>query len=78
MAAEVCLVGGSIYGALPMAIAVFPQEMVIPVSSLEPEFRDRKDKAGQPITEVHIDRGRAEVVNQCSRLFATSLARAGL
>jgi tricarboxylate carrier len=56
-AVETCLVAGSIYGALPMAIAVFPQEMVIPVTSLEPEFQHRKDKKGKLITEVLCNKG---------------------
>eukprot|EP00962_Isochrysis_galbana_P041043 scaffold14964_cov146-Isochrysis_galbana.AAC.1 len=56
-AAETCLVAGSIYGALPMAIAVFPQEMVIPVASLEPEFQNRKNKKGELITEVLCNKG---------------------
>ena len=37
--AETTFVAGSIYGALPMAIAVFPQEMKVAASALEPEFQ---------------------------------------
>merc|ERR1712196_350388 len=37
--AETSFVAGSIFGALPVAIAVFPREMRISVSDLEPEFK---------------------------------------
>ena len=50
-AAETCFVAGSIYGALPFAIAVFPQEMKIDVDVLEDEFKSKLDKSGQPIVK---------------------------
>merc|ERR1712003_411215 len=40
VAAEVSLVATSIFFALPVAIAIFPQEIQIPTSALEPEFRN--------------------------------------
>ena len=56
-AAETCFVAGSIYGALPVAIAVFPQEMKIDVNVLEPEFRQAKDKSGKAIEYVLCNKG---------------------
>ncbi len=57
VAAETGLVAGCLYGALPVAIAVFPQEMTIPVSSLEPEFAGRRDSAGRPVEVVRCNKG---------------------
>ena len=48
---------GSIFGALPVAIAVFPQEMKISTSSLEPEFQGLKDSSGKPIEYVLCNKG---------------------
>ena len=56
-AAEVVFVAGAIFGALPAAIAVFPQEMKIDVSALEEEFRSCKDKAGRPVEYVLCNKG---------------------
>ena len=56
-AAEVCFVAGAIFGALPAAIAVFPQEMKIDVASLEDEFKNRKDADGKPIEYVLCNKG---------------------
>ena len=55
--AEVGLVAGSIYGALPLAIAVFPQEMKIATSALEVEFQNAVDAAGDPIEYVVCNKG---------------------
>ena len=49
VAAETTFVAGSSATALPLAIAVFPQEMKIEISALEPEFQQAKDATGQPI-----------------------------
>ncbi|KAL1511174.1 hypothetical protein AB1Y20_005990 [Prymnesium parvum] len=57
VAAEVALVATSIYFALPVAIAIFPQELSIPVSALEPEFQNLKDSHGRPITSVLCNKG---------------------
>ena len=43
--------------ALPVAIAFFPQEMKIATSALEPEFRNVKDAAGQPLEYVVCNKG---------------------
>ena len=56
-AAETCFVAGSIYGALPFAIAVFPQEMKVDVNQLEPEFQGLKGKDGTPIGYVLCNKG---------------------
>ena len=57
VAAETGLVAGCLYGALPVAIAVFPQEMTIPVGSLEPEFVGRRDSSGRPVEVVRCNKG---------------------
>ena len=57
LAAETCLTAGSIYGALPVAIAIFPQEISIPTSALEPEFQNLKKKDGSLITSVVCNKG---------------------
>ena len=58
IATEVSLIASSIYFCLPAAIAVFPQEMVIPVSKLEPEFQGRRSKAtGAPVEFVTCNKG---------------------
>ena len=41
----------------PVAIAVFPQEMKISVSDLEPEFQNKKGKDGRPIEYVVCNKG---------------------
>ena len=40
-----------------MAIAVFPQEMQIPTSALEPEFREAKDASGRRVDHVLCNKG---------------------
>jgi len=55
--AETCFVAGSIYGALPVAIAVFPQEMKIDTSVLEPEFQNAVDASGKKIEYVLCNKG---------------------
>lgn len=55
--AEVGLVAASIFGALPLAIAVFPQEMKLAVSGLEPEFQGRTDASGKPVEFVFANKG---------------------
>jgi len=57
VAAETSLVAGSIFGALPLAIAIFPQEISISVSSLEPEFQNLRTKEGAPIDVVYCNKG---------------------
>jgi len=55
--AETTFVAGSIYSALPVAIAVFPQEMKVPVSALEPEFQDKVDGSGKKLEYVLCNKG---------------------
>lgn len=43
--------------ALPCALAVLPQRMAIPVSSLEPQFQNRTDKEGRKIDTVYANKG---------------------
>ena len=54
---ETAFVAGSIAGALPMAIAVFPQEMKISTSALEPEYQNATDASGKKIEYVLCNKG---------------------
>ena len=57
IAAQTVFVTGASAGALPMAIAFFPQEMSIPTSALEPEFQNKTDSSGKPIEYVLCNKG---------------------
>lgn len=57
VAAETAFCGASIFGALPLAIAIFPQEIAIPTSALEPEFQGLRAKNGSLITQVVCNKG---------------------
>jgi len=54
---ELLVIIGCISCALPCALAILPQEMEVPTSSLEPEFQGLKDKAGKPITTAIVNKG---------------------
>ncbi|CAN3375775.1 hypothetical protein DIURU_003795 [Diutina rugosa] len=54
---NVCLIAATSFGALPFALAVFPQRQSISVNKLEPQFQNLKDKDGKPITTVEFNRG---------------------
>lgn len=43
--------------ALPLAIAVFPQHSVVPVSWLEERYRQQRNEKGEPITSVTFNKG---------------------
>lgn len=43
--------------ALPMAIAVFPQNTVMPVTELEPQFQGLRNSKGNPITTITFNKG---------------------
>lgn len=55
--AETTLVAGSISFALPPCIALFPQQMAISTSRLEPEFQNRIDRDGKPVDHVVCNKG---------------------
>ena len=57
VASQTAFVAGCSAFALPVAIAVFPQEMKIATSALEPEFQHAKDAKGQPIEYVLCNKG---------------------
>lgn len=57
IAAESTFVASALYFALPYAIAIFPQEIQIPVSELEPEFRELTDSTGAPIKYAVCNKG---------------------
>lgn len=43
--------------AFPAAIALFPQKASLPASALEPEFQNKVDKVGAPITTYYWNKG---------------------
>jgi len=55
--AQTAFVAGCSGCALPVAIAAFPQEMKIPTSALEPDFRHATDATGQPLEYVLCNKG---------------------
>ena len=57
IAAESTFVASALYFALPYAIAIFPQEIAIPTSALEPEFQGLRAKNGSLITQVVCNKG---------------------
>ncbi|KYQ94203.1 sideroflexin [Tieghemostelium lacteum] len=57
MPLNLAVIGVIFNTSLPAAIAMFPQESVISVDNLEPEFKNLKDKNGNPITELIYNKG---------------------
>uniref|UniRef100_A0A7S2RBJ1 Sidoreflexin n=1 Tax=Mucochytrium quahogii TaxID=96639 RepID=A0A7S2RBJ1_9STRA len=57
MLAELLVITGSLYIGLPAALAMFPQQMEMDATSLEPEFHDLIDKDGNPITKLYSNKG---------------------
>lgn len=51
------LITTCLYIGLGPAIALFPQVGALPVSQLEPQFRDLLDSRGKPITQLYYNRG---------------------
>ena len=54
---ELAAVTASLAGALPLAIAAFPQRIEMDASSLEPQFYDLRDKAGARVTKLYCNKG---------------------
>lgn len=54
---ELALIAGFLQGALPLALAVFPQVGAIPAGALEPAFHGRVDAAGRPVTTFYYNKG---------------------
>lgn len=57
MLVNVGIVTACLWGALPLAIGIFPQEMEVPVTELEPEFHDLKNAAGDKINSLFFNKG---------------------
>mmetsp|Transcript_73912 Transcript_73912/g.173531 ORF Transcript_73912/g.173531 Transcript_73912/m.173531 type:complete len:125 (-) Transcript_73912:42-416(-) len=57
LAAEILLISGILWGAVPAAIAVFPQKDSAMASELEPEIAARSDRHGQPLSKVTFNKG---------------------
>ncbi|EKX49686.1 hypothetical protein GUITHDRAFT_67701 [Guillardia theta CCMP2712] len=56
-AAELFVIVASVFGALPCAIGLFPQESSVPVSRVEREFQGLKTKDGEEVKQVFFNRG---------------------
>ncbi|KJE93917.1 sideroflexin-5, variant [Capsaspora owczarzaki ATCC 30864] len=57
MAVEVGVIAGAIWGALPLAIATFPQVMPVETSKLETRFHQMRTPKGDPITTLYYNKG---------------------
>eukprot|EP00281_Chroomonas_sp_CCMP1168_P011816 CAMPEP_0206283832 /NCGR_PEP_ID=MMETSP0047_2-20121206/40443_1 /ASSEMBLY_ACC=CAM_ASM_000192 /TAXON_ID=195065 /ORGANISM="Chroomonas mesostigmatica_cf, Strain CCMP1168" /LENGTH=326 /DNA_ID=CAMNT_0053714229 /DNA_START=52 /DNA_END=1032 /DNA_ORIENTATION=- len=55
--ANLAVIVASVWGALPFAIGLFPQECSMPVSKLEKEFQGLRDKAGKEVVNVTFNKG---------------------
>lgn len=51
------LIAGTMFVALPFALALFPQRQAVHVKSLEPELQKKVDKNGKPVDLVYFNRG---------------------
>eukprot|EP00823_Brevimastigomonas_motovehiculus_P006295 TRINITY_DN517_c0_g1_i1.p1 TRINITY_DN517_c0_g1~~TRINITY_DN517_c0_g1_i1.p1 ORF type:complete len:339 (+),score=61.49 TRINITY_DN517_c0_g1_i1:57-1073(+) len=54
---ECAVVTASLWGALPAAIGLFPQDCAIKPSQLEPKFHNLKDKNGKPFETLYFNKG---------------------
>ena len=57
IALELTVIGGCIVIALPMALAIQPQQMSLSVANLEAEFQNLVDEDGSKITTVYANKG---------------------
>jgi len=57
MAAEMAIITGSLWLALPMAIGLFPQQSVLATKDLEPKFQNLKHADGSPVDYVFFNKG---------------------
>ena len=54
---ELLVITGSLAGALPVALACFPQKASFTVEELEPQFRNLKDAKGRKIEVLYTNKG---------------------
>lgn len=54
---QLAVITGSLAGALPVALASFPQRAEFNASDLEPQFQDLKDASGQRIKKLYTNKG---------------------
>lgn len=57
MLTELLVISGAIWGALPFAIATFPQTMSVETSKLEPRFHEMRTPKGEPIKVLYYNKG---------------------
>jgi hypothetical protein len=56
-AADLTLIGASLFVFLPPAIAVFPQTAAISASKVESKYHNVKDDNGKPVTTFEYNKG---------------------
>lgn len=56
-AADLTLIGASLFIFLPPAIAVFPQTATIDASKVEPAYQNIKDNNGQIVQTLEFNKG---------------------
>jgi len=57
MIAELSVITVCLGFAIPMSVALFPQQSTIPASKLEPQFQNLIDKNGHKITTFTYNKG---------------------
>lgn len=57
LAVDLAVITACLWLALPLAIAIFPQDASLPVASLEPEFRGLLDSKGEAVTHLTCNKG---------------------
>ena len=54
---ELGVIGGCLFGGVPLGLALFPQQDQISAERLEPDFQGRRDSQGQPIQTFFFNKG---------------------
>lgn len=57
LAVELAVISACLQGALPFAIALFPQTGEVPAAALEAAFAGRVDRNGKPVTTFYYNKG---------------------
>ncbi len=57
MCVELCVITGSLWGALPLCMAMFPQRASFRAQDLEPEFHHLRDRQGKVVEELYTNKG---------------------
>jgi tricarboxylate carrier len=57
IAVDMLFLALSLTVSLPLSISLFEQDLIIPKEKLEPEFHNKLDEAGKPITHFSVNKG---------------------